>query len=213
MLLAFELVAVVVFAITGVTTALEKNLDAFGAIVLGLCTSVGGGIIRDILLGYLPPMAFRDPIYSITALISSTVSFVIIYLFGKKIHAHAEVYNQIINVVDSLGLAIFTVGGVHSAIEHGFGENLYLSVFVGLMTGVGGGVMRDIMVGKVPTIFRKRIYALAALPGAICYQIAMENGILKEAYVFILSVAIIFLIRMLATVFRWNLPKFKDPEN
>lgn len=212
MLLIFELIAVVVFAVTGVTTALEKKLDVFGAIVLGLCTAVGGGIIRDILLGYLPPTAFRDPIYSITALIASAICFIVLYIFGERIHSHAEIYNQIINVFDASGLAIFTIGGVHAAIDHGFGDNLYLSVFVGLMTGVGGGVMRDVMVGKIPMIFRKRIYALAALPGAIAYQIIMENEFLEEIYAFIACTSIIFVIRMLATIFRWNLPKFKDNE-
>ena len=209
MLLAFELVAVTVFAITGVVTAVEKNLDIFGATVLGLCTSVGGGIIRDILLGYLPPSAFRNPIYSITAIIASLLCFIIISVAGDKIEKHNEVYSQVINVIDSVGLAIFTIGGVDTAIKNGFGGNLYLSVFVGLMTGVGGGVMRDVMVGKIPMIFHKRIYALAALPGAIAYQIIMENNLLGDYLSFILCALLIFVIRMLATIFRWNLPKVK----
>lgn len=205
-----EFCGVVIFAVTGVLTALEKKLDAFGAIVLGLVTSVGGGIIRDMILGYLPPTAFRDPTFSITAIVVSIITFLIAYFAGKEIKPHFDVYSKIINIIDSIGLAFFTISGVNMASQCGFGGNLYLSVFVGVLTGVGGGVMRDIFAGKIPMIMYKRIYALAALIGAAVYQILTEYEILSRIPAVICSTGLIIAIRILATIFRWNMPTVKN---
>ncbi len=206
----FEMIGTVVFAITGVITALEKKLDIFGAIVLGMVTAVGGGIVRDIILGYLPPTAFRNPVFALTAIITSVIAFIVAGLFGKKIQSHFYIYSQIINIFDSIGLAVFTIGGINAAASCGFGENSFLSIFVGLLTGVGGGVIRDIMAGRVPVILYKRVYALAAMTGALVYQIMVDNGILSGIPAMLIGVGVILLIRTLATVFRWNLPKISN---
>lgn len=206
----FEIIGTVVFAVTGVITSLEKKLDIFGAIVLGMVTAVGGGIVRDMILGYLPPMAFRNPVYALTALGTSIAAFTVAWFVGKRIKSHFDVYSQVINIFDSIGLAVFTVGGVNAAASCGFGENSFLAVFVGVLTGVGGGVMRDIMAGRVPVILYKRVYALAALIGALVYQIVIDNALLSEVPAVLLGTGIILVIRILATVFHWNLPKIKD---
>ena len=156
-MLIIEIIGTIAFAITGVITALEKKFDIFGAIVLGTVTAVGGGIVRDLILGYTPPMAFRKPVYALTALITSLAVFVIAFFFGRRIKKHFEIYSQVINIFDSIGLAVFVIGGINSAISCGFGENMFLSVFVATLTGVGGGVMRDIMARRVPKILRKRV--------------------------------------------------------
>ena len=104
-----ELVGTVAFAISGVITSIEKKLDIFGALVLGTVTSIGGGILRDIMLGYLPPAAFRNPVYALTAIITSFLVFIIAYFLGAKIKSHFSIYNQVINIFDSIGLAVFTV--------------------------------------------------------------------------------------------------------
>ena len=206
----FEIIGTVAFAITGVITAIEKKLDIFGAVVLGTVTAVGGGMVRDILLGYLPPAAFRHPVYTVTAIATSLAVFIIAYFFGKRIKLHFNVYSQIINVFDAIGLAVFTVAGINSAAACGFGENSFLSIFVGMMTGVGGGVMRDMMAGGVPTILRKKVYALAAGIGALIYQLLVEHNTCPQGLAILAGAGSIIVIRLSATVFKWNLPTLKD---
>ncbi len=209
-LLAIELIGTVAFAITGVITAIEKKFDIFGAIVLGTVTAVGGGIVRDIILGYLPPMAFRKSVYAITAVITSLAVFVIAYFFGKRIQKHFDVYSQIINIFDSIGLSVFVIGGVNSAIACGFEENMFLTVFVATLTGVGGGVLRDIMAGRVPKILRKRVYALAAIIGSILYYILIHYELCSSTLAIVIGAGSVIIIRILATIFHWNLPTVKD---
>ncbi len=209
-LLAIELIGTVAFAITGVITAIEKKFDIFGAIVLGTVTAVGGGIVRDIILGYLPPMAFRKSVYAIAAVITSLAVFVIAYFFGKRIQKHFDVYSQVINIFDSIGLSVFVIGGVNSAIACGFEENMFLTVFVATLTGVGGGVMRDIMAGRVPKILRKRVYALAAIIGSILYYILIHYELCSSTLAIIIGAGSVIIIRILATIFHWNLPTVKN---
>ncbi len=211
-LLAIELIGTVAFAITGVITAIEKKFDIFGAIVLGTVTAVGGGIVRDIILGYLPPMAFRKSVYAITAVVTSLAVFWIAYFFGKRIQKHFDVYSQVINIFDSIGLSVFVIGGVNSAIACGFEENMFLTVFVATLTGVGGGVLRDIMAGRVPKILRKRVYALAAIIGSVLYYILIHYQLCSTTLAIIIGAGSVIIIRILATVFRWNLPTVKNLE-
>lgn len=206
----FEMIGTIVFAVTGVITAIEKKLDIFGAVVLGMATAVGGGIIRDLILGYLPPTAFRKPVFAITAIVTSILVFTIAWYLGKKIKKHFDIYAKVINVFDSVGLAVFTIGGINAAASCGFGENSFLSIFVGILTGVGGGMLRDIMAGKIPGILRERVYALAALLGALVYQGLVDNEIMSGVPAMLLGAGIILLVRALATVFRWNLPKIDE---
>ncbi len=209
-LFTIEIIGTIAFAITGVITALEKKFDIFGALVLGTVTAVGGGILRDLILGYTPPMAFRKSVYAITAFITSLAVFTIAYFFGRKIQRHFDVYSQVINVFDSIGLAVFVVGGVNSAIACGFEENMFLSIFVATLTGVGGGVLRDMMAGRVPKILRKRVYALAAIIGAIIYYILIHYHLCSSALAIIIGAGSVLIIRILATIFHWNLPTVKN---
>ena len=211
-LFIIEIIGTIAFAITGVITAVEKKLDILGAIVLGTVTAVGGGILRDIMLGYLPPMAFRNPVYALTAIATSVAVFVIAYLVGKKIVKHFEVYSQVINFFDSLGLAVFVVTGVNTAAACGFGENAFLSIFVAVLTGVGGGVMRDILAGRVPKILRRRVYALAAILGAIIYYYLLEFNVFSQTVSMLIGAGSVLIIRILATIFHWNLPTIKNIE-
>lgn len=207
-----EIIGTVAFAITGVITAIEKKFDILGAIVLGTVTAVGGGILRDIILGYLPPLAFRNPVYALTAIITSVSVFVLAYFTGKKIVRHFDIYSQVINFFDSLGLAVFVVAGINTARECGFGDNAFLSLFVAVLTGVGGGVLRDILAGRVPKILRRRVYALAAILGGLIYYYLLEFGIFSETVSMLIGAGSVLLIRILATVFRWNLPSISNIE-
>lgn len=211
-LFTIEIIGTIAFAITGVITAIEKKLDILGAIVLGTVTAVGGGIMRDIILGYLPPLAFRNPVYALTAILTSVAVFVIAFFVGKKIVRHFDVYSQVINFFDSLGLAVFVVAGINAASGCGFGDNAFLSIFVAVLTGVGGGVLRDILAGRVPKILRRRVYALAAILGAIIYYYLLEFGVFSQTVSMLIGAGSVLVIRILATVFHWNLPTIKNIE-
>lgn len=201
-----EIIGTVAFAVTGVITALEKKLDIFGAIVLGMVTAVGGGILRDMILGYLPPSAFRHPVYAITAIVTSVIVFMLAYIFGDRFKAKYDTYSQAINIFDSVGLSVFVIVGVQTAADCGFGENAFLAVFVGTLTGVGGSVLRDIMARRVPKILRKRVYALAAIVGALIYQLLTEYSVCSQTVAMVIGAGSILVIRILATIFHWNLP-------
>ena len=200
-----EIIGTVAFAITGVITAIEKKFDILGAIVLGTVTAVGGGILRDIILGYLPPLAFRNPVYALTAILTSVSVFVLAYFTGKRIVRHFDIYSQVINFFDSLGLAVFVVAGINTARECGFGDNAFLSLFVAVLTGVGGGVLRDVLAGNTPYIFVKHIYACASLLGALACALLWRT--LGSTVAILGGAALVVVLRLCAARFRWSLPK------
>ena len=208
-----EIIGTVAFAVTGVIVAFDEKMDALGAVVLGLVTAVGGGILRDIILGYLPPAAFRVPLFSIIALVTSAVSFVIAYFVGRRIREHNTRWFGILNIFDSIGLAAFTVGGVNAAHACGFAENSFLCIFVGVLTAVGGGVLRDIMAGRVPGILKKRVYAIAAIIGACIYQGLFELTDISKPLIIVTGISSVLIIRLLATIFNWNLPSLKNTDD
>ena len=200
-----ELVGCIAFALSGVLTAIEKNLDLLGVLVLGSVTAVGGGVIRDLLLGITPPFMFRTPVYFYVAVCTSLLAFFIALLFRDTFFQETNRLSPIINIMDAVGLGIFTVFGVRTSILNGYISNAFLSVFVGIITGVGGGILRDMFVGKVPMIFHKHIYALAAFAGASLYYILARLDV-SELISMPVGVLCIIAIRLFATHYRWNLP-------
>lgn len=201
------MIGVIAAAISGVLTAAQVSLDVFGTIVLGCVTAVGGGIIRDLLLGITPPASFRDPTPVIVAIIVSLAVFLLEYFFSAKAEYSKKRYEQLLNAFDSLGLASFVIIGVDATGNAGFAVNLFLKIFVGLVTGVGGGILRDMMIGKIPVILQKRIYALAALLGAVLYVYLPRMHCPKDIAMYI-SIASVLVIRFLATYYKWNMPRY-----
>ena len=140
-----EIVGTVAFALSGAVMAVQRRMDIFGVLVLGVCTAVGGGVIRDILLGITPPNTFRNPVYALVAALASALIF-----FVGKSEPEIIISNRIqnlslFNFLDALGLGIFTVVGINTAINAGFEDNAFLQIFVGVTTGVGGGILRDML--------------------------------------------------------------------
>lgn len=201
--LILELIGTVAFSISGAMTAMKKNMDIFGVMILGLTTAVGGGVIRDLILGVTPPATFQNPIYAITALITAVIVFLpwVQRLF-RRFH---RAYELMMLAMDSLGLGIFTVIGVQAAYNISGDFNLFLMSFVGVITGVGGGVIRDMMAGNTPYIFVKHIYACASLAGAILCTLLWEQ--LSAPWAMGISVAVVMVIRFLSAHFHWSLPK------
>lgn len=197
----FELLATAAFAASGVLTAINKRLDLFGAVVLGVTTAVGGGVIRDIMLGITPPTVFVHPIYAAAAVAASC--FTLLPGVRKNLMNNNAMYNKVMFALDTIGLGIFTMTGVQTACEAASDYNNILIVFVGVVTGVGGGIMRDIFSGSVPYIFVKHVYACAAIVGAVCAAILWDCA--GEFYAMAIGMSVIIAIRCLSAHYRWNL--------
>ena len=202
LILCFEIIGVISFALTGAMTGLRKGMDIFGVCVLGLTTAVGGGIVRDLILGLTPPAAFRDPVSVLTALAVSVIVF--IPAVRRLLYRNRRLYESVLLIADSAGLGIFTVCGARVAIEAGYGDNYFLVIFVAALTGVGGGVLRDVFAGDRPYIFVKHVYACSALLGAVVcaylWPLAGRNGAMLAGF------ALIFVMRLCSAHFHWSLP-------
>lgn len=190
-------------------TAIKKDMDVLGVIILGMVTAVGGGILRDIVLGEIPPQAFRSPRYAFCAVVVSLFIFVVLYFHVKGYRRISSLtFHKILMAADTLGLAVFTVVGVRAAYERQTEWNYFLPVFLGTVTGVGGGFLRDIMAGDRPYIFVKHVYACASMAGAfLCAFLWRRMG---EHWAMLLGALGVVLIRMLAIHFKWNLPKIRN---
>ena len=201
-----EMAGTVAFAASGAMVGVERNMDIFGVSVLGVVTAVGGGMIRDIVLGIIPPNVFTNPVYALVATITSCVVFLVFYWKRQLLEGHMRLtYDRVMLVMDSIGLGIFTVVGVNTGIRSGYMDNVFLLVFLGTITGVGGGLMRDMMAGVPPYIFVKHIYACASIVGAVvCVYM---NRFVGNVEAMMVACFVIILIRYLAAHYRWNLPR------
>ena len=202
-IIVIESICVVAFAISGALVGIDKKMDLFGVTILGLVTSIGGGVIRDLILDITPPMSFQNPRVAIIAIVTS----ILFFLIRKKIKIseNERIYDSLMFTTDSLGLGLFTVIGVQTAINTGYYDNYFLVVFVGVLSGVGGGILRDVLAGNRPYIFTKHFYANAALIGAIaCIALWKVFGSFASM---LISAGLIFILRLLAAHFHWELPK------
>ena len=205
-MLVNEIIGTVAFAVSGSLVAIDRKLDLFGVVFIGCITATGGGIIRDITIGITPPSVFKDPLMLLVATLTSVSVFVVAYIYRLHFHSIRERVDKINNVFDAFGLAAFSVMGTERAVTAGFGDNILLSVCLGMLTGVGGGILRDMMTNSTPYVFKKHIYALASIAGSIIYYFAMRFGAGIAVSTFG-ALAIVVTIRMLAAKFRWSLPK------
>lgn len=201
-LLVLELIGTLAFAVSGAFVGVRRDMDVFGVIILGLTTAVGGGVIRDLVLGITPPRTFQHPIYAIISIVASVVVFLIArHGFTEKDDGP---YGAAMLVMDSLGLGAFTVSAIGTALEQGHDYGAFLLIFVGVVTGVGGGVLRDVMAGLTPYIFRKHVYASASILGAVVCVILMP--LTGDTWAIALGMAVVVITRLLSAYFRWNLP-------
>ncbi len=201
-LFVLEIVGTLAFAVSGAFVGVRRDMDVFGVIILGLTTAVGGGVIRDLILGLTPPRTFQHPIYAMIAIAASVAVFLIARRgFTEKTTGP---YSVVMLIMDSLGLGAFTVSAIGTALEQGVEYNAFLLVFTGVVTGVGGGVLRDVMAGQTPYIFLKHVYASASLLGAVLCVIMMP--LTGDAWAIALGMTATVVIRLLSAYFRWNLP-------
>ncbi len=202
-----EIIGTIAFAFSGTMVAIEKKLDLFGVIILGLATAVGGGMIRDVILGIHPPMMFRNSIYVKISVVVSVVIFLIVYWNNQFLTSkYMQVYTVIMNLFDAIGLGAFTVIGINTAYNAGFQDKTLLLIAVGMITGVGGGMIRDIFAGQTPAVLRKHIYASASFVGAITCVFIIRSSI-GYSSAMVIGALLVIVIRFFASKYRWNLPK------
>lgn len=201
--LIIEIIGTVAFAASGAVIGLEKGMDIFGVTILGLTTAVGGGVIRDLVLGNTPPATFRDPVYAVIAICVSIVMF--LPAVRRASERHRELYDSAMLIMDSLGLGIFTAVGVRTAYSVSGDSGMFLLIFVGVVTGVGGGILRDVMAGNTPYVFVKHFYACASLIGALVCALMWHS--FGEVGAMFTGASLVVALRLLAAHFRWSLPK------
>jgi len=206
LMLIMELLGTVAFAVSGTLVAACCGLDLFGVLTVGTITAVGGGVIRDLIIGQIPSAIFSKRETLVLVIVTSLVVFIVAFINSKKIKDLRLKIERINIFFDALGLAAFSVTGVEVTCAAGYSDNAVLAVVLGVITGVGGGVLRDVLVNEKPYILVKHIYAVASLIGAVVYYfVGIYFG--NELIGTIISVLLTITIRMLAAKFRWNLPK------
>ena len=202
--LFLEIIGTVAFAASGAMIAVNRKMDVFGVAMLGLFTAVGGGVIRDLLLGNTPPLSFRQPFYALTAIAVSIVMF--LKPVRRRYNRHGRAFDTVLLVMDSVGLGVFSVVGVQVALATR--SNLYTAVFVGVVTGVGGGILRDVMAGQTPFVFVKHFYASASLIGALACALLWPR--MGQVSAMLAGALVVIALRLLAARYRWSLPHPKD---
>jgi len=195
LLQAIDMIGTFVFAISGAVAGVRRGLDLFGVLVVGFVAAVFGGITRDILIGAVPPDAFLHPHYMVLAAAAG--------LFTFRWYPLVARFTYPVRLFDALGLALFAVTGTEKALHHGL-DGLSAAL-LGMVTAIGGGVVRDILLAEVPVVLRSDIYAVAALAGALIV-VAGDRLDLPEAPVALLGAALCFTLRMLALYRGWQLP-------
>lgn len=190
------------FAISGATAAKQRGLDLFGICVIAYTVACGGGIIRDVCIGAIPPAGLTTWYYLATSIVAAgmTISF---YPVVQRI-------NRPVILFDAAGLSLFAVTGAQKTLS--YGHNGEAAVLLGIITAVGGGVLRDILLNRVPVILEKEIYASAALIGALIVVLGNYFKILPDTWIAIIALVACFALRMLSLRYHWNLPSFSKRE-
>ena len=197
LLLVIDLIGTFVFAVEGASAAIQGNLDVLGLMVLAFATALGGGIIRDVLIGAVPPNSIKDWRYPAIA-----------FAGGAVVFFQSSFVNQVpaslIVTLDAAGLALFAVAGAAKALDYGI--HPFLAMLMGGVTGVGGGTIRDVLLARIPSVLRSDVYAAAALAGAAAMILALKLK-MRPALASTIGIVVCFVLRMIAVHQHWNLPR------
>ena len=204
-----EIVGTIAFAISGALVAMKSKMDFFGVVIIGVITATFGGIMRDIVLGSVPPSAFSNPVYVVVASITSVIVFLFAYfnVNTNKI-TQKNAYKNFLLIADAIGLGVFTAVGVRVAFFLHPTSHSFLLVFCGVLTGVGGGLFRDICVNQLPQIFHTDVYAIASIIGAIPCAMLMHTGNISLGIW--IGIGVTIFVRAMAILHKWSLPVAKN---
>ena len=195
-LTVLDLVGIFVFALSGGLVAVRKELDIFGVLVLAGITGLGGGFLRDVLIGAVPPAALADWRYLLVPVAAGLVTFWFHPTLGRR--------ERLVNIFDAAGLGLFCVTGALKGLAFGLGP--LPAALMGMLTGIGGGILRDMLTGRVPVVLRGELYATPALVGAMVAVIGSEAG-LGTAVIAAPAAAVCIVWRLLAMRRGWNAPR------
>lgn len=193
----FVYLGIAAAGISGALVGIEKELDLFGVICLCVATALGGGMIRDLMIGNVPPAAFTEPSYFFVSLAAA--------LFTWGFYRKLNRFSQLITVTDAVGLGVFTAVGSNAALLH-HADKPFLVVSMGLITGIGGGVMRDVFAKEIPYVFRKEIYAIASILGSLSFILSYE--IVPRVVSLYICLLVTFAVRIVSVIYKLNFPVY-----
>lgn len=196
-----DLAGTFAFAVSGATAARQRGLDLFGICAIAFTVACGGGIIRDVCIGAIPPAGLATWYYLATAIFAAGMTI--------GLYPVVQRLNRPVLLFDAAGLSLFAVTGAQKTLS--YGHNGEVAVLLGIITAAGGGVLRDILLNRIPVILEKEIYASAALAGALIVVAGSYLNMLPGDWIAIIALIICFTLRMLALRYHWNLPSF--PKN
>ena len=199
-ILALDLFGTMAFAVTGAFKAIEHKADIVGIIILATITGVAGGTIRDVVMGSFPPHSISDPYYvGITA-----ATAVAIFFLHPRLHRHWNLFLKF----DAIGLGVFTAIGATFAYQ-AYGLNFLAIALAGMLTAIGGGILRDMFVNEVPIVFVKELYASASFAGVVLFYAVLSAGAGLEAAT-VSSIVAVTVLRLVAMKYNWNLPRARE---
>ncbi|HXZ80754.1 MAG TPA: trimeric intracellular cation channel family protein [Terriglobales bacterium] len=202
LLLVIDLAGTALFALEGAMAAIRGGLDFFGVMVLSFAVALGGGVIRDLLIGAVPPAAIRDWRYPVVAFTSGTAIFFLFHYFVRAVPA------SWIMMLDAAALGLFAIAGTQKALAYRL--NRLVAPLLGTITGVGGGTIRDVFLAQVPLVLRADVYATAALAGSVVY-IAVRRLRIPRSLAALIGWAVCFLLRVVSVWRHWSLPRVLEP--
>jgi uncharacterized membrane protein YeiH len=206
LILILQIAGAIAYGICGATAAIRRKMDVFWVVLLGTITASGGGMIRDIILGITPPIAFMNPVIILMPAATSIVVFMLVYFNRSRPNSRDVLFSETVsNVVDSVGLAVFTVISINVAVSAGLGDRILLTVITGTVGAVGGGFIRDLLTGYTPALSQKRLFVSASVAGGFFCLILMK--FLVSYIAMYIGFAVIVLIRFLGLKYCWSLPK------
>ena len=195
-----DLAGTFVFAISGAVAAKQRGLDLFGICAIAFTVACGGGIIRDLCIGAIPPTGISDWKYLLTAILAAAMTISLYRLVLRLNHP--------VLFFDALGLSLFAVTGAQKSLA--YGHNAEVAILLGITTAVGGGVLRDILLNRIPVILEKEIYASAALIGALIMVLGDHFKWLSSDLTSIIALIVCFGLRLLSLRYHWNLPVYSE---
>ena len=189
-----EIIGTVAFAVSGALVAIDKKLDYYGILFLAIITAVGGGIVRDVIISLPLPLALENPLYVIISIVSA-ICVILFYKWVNKLQS-------LINIFDAVGLAAFTAIGARAALNNDI-YTPFVVITLALLTGTGGGILRDVFVKEIPFVFRKEVYAVASIAGSAAFLAAhLYCGLEATMYI---CFGVTLAIRLVSIKFNWHL--------
>lgn len=210
-----HIIGIISFSAAGAMVAVDNETDTFGVVFLSIITCFGGGLLRDIIAGQaigrpLPVVLTDMNLELIVCIFTALAVFFLAKIFQRKYVEEEEAVNRINNILDALGIGVFTAAGTEAYLVLG----PLVAIVMGVISSVGGSMTRDVILGHIPQVLRKRIYVLALLAGSVSYYVTSQYVIpdsdARSVIATVVCVVIVFAIRMCATYFKWNMPKAID---